>query len=230
MRQVLGFYFEGDPLPLPVPPCLTPCLLSQLPACLLCCWSPSEVQTCLSVRSALHHGQPTETDRLRFWRDTHTHSLSHTFWTRTFFYFQTVTFLKVRRFLEGKLTVGWSGASPHHTLSQLVGVDVRLCFTQAAWTADSHTPLTKQVSSRPAFIRKGTKRNCGSRERKNKLSLRASPLLVREKTAVFIVQVGSKHASVIRVKFISSVSVHVMNFILLLGVCRRSLMLKNASF
>lgn len=114
---------------------------------------------------------------------THTHSLSHTFWTRTFFYFQTVTFLKVRRFLEGKLTVGWSGASPHHTLSQLVGVDVRLCFTQAAWTADSHTPLTKQVSSRPAFIRKGTKRNCGSRERKNKLSLRASPLLVREKNS-----------------------------------------------
>lgn len=77
MRQVLGFYFEGDPLPLPVPPCLTPCLLSQLPACLLCCWSPSEVQTCLSVRSALHHGQPTETDRLRFWRDTHTLSLTH---------------------------------------------------------------------------------------------------------------------------------------------------------
>lgn len=182
MRQVLGFYFEGDPLPLPVPPCLTPCLLSQLPAC-------SVVEAHQKCRPACLSGalsttaSPQRQDRLRFWRDTHTHSLSHTFWTRTFFYFQTVTFLKVRRFLEGKLTVGWSGASPHHTLSQLVGVDVRLCFTQAAWTADSHTPLTKQVSSRPAFIRKGTKRNCGSRERKNKLSLRASPLLVREKNS-----------------------------------------------
>lgn len=78
MRQVLGFYFEGDPLPLPVPPCLTPCLLSQLPACLPALLLKPIRSADLPVCPERSPPRPAHRDRPPQVLKGHTHTLSHT--------------------------------------------------------------------------------------------------------------------------------------------------------
>lgn len=68
VRHCLLFYFEASTLALPVPPCLTLCVLARLSAA-LCCWSFSEGNNFLSwarVKGTEGRAQ-------------------HTFWTRSLF-------------------------------------------------------------------------------------------------------------------------------------------------
>lgn len=162
---------------------------------------------------------------------THTHTLSHTLsglgLSSTF---RPLLSWKCAGFWRGNSQ--WAEVEPHlitHSLSSSAWMWGCVSLRQHGRLIHTRHWPNRWVQGRRSLEREQRETVAHEREKTN-FPYEHHLCLSGKKTAVFIVQVGSKHASVIRVKFISSVSVHVMNFILLLGVCRRSLMLKNASF
>lgn len=175
--------------------------------------------------------RPAQRDRPPQVLKGHTHTLSHTLsglgLSSTF---RPLLSWKCAGFWRGNSQ--WAEVEPHlitHSLSSSAWMWGCVSLRQHGRLIHTRHWPNRWVQGRRSLEREQRETVAHEREKTN-FPYEHHLCLSGKKTAVFIVQVGSKHASVTRVKFIGSVSVHITNFILLLGVCRRSLMLKNASF